>query len=249
MNIEFKDIYVELGNQKILNGIDLTSAHGKITGIVGANGCGKSTLIKSLFGIVPIKEGSILLDGVNSGSMAKKDLSALVGYVSQDIPCIFDFSVQEIVDMGLYARRHHREDSKKIVRQAIADLQIEHLSERSILTLSGGERKMAFLARAVAQGVDTIILDEPTNHLDIKHQLFIMNYLKNSGKTVLIVLHDLSLATHYCDIIYLMRNGCSFAHGTPEETLNRQNIKAAFGVVGEAVRNSLGLVEFNLDME
>ncbi|MGL5436546.1 MAG: ABC transporter ATP-binding protein [Lachnospiraceae bacterium] len=249
MNIEFQDIYVTLGHQEILHGISLTGKHGQMTGIVGANGCGKSTLMKSLFGIVPVKKGSILLDGTNCHAMTKKELSALVGYVSQEVPCMFDFTVREIVEMGLYARRHYRKDGKKLVQQAIAELQIEHLSERSILTLSGGERKMAFLARAVAQGVDTIILDEPTNHLDIRHQLYIMNFLRNSGKTVITVLHDLSLATHYCDTIYLMCSGNCLAYGSPEETLTKRNIQTAFGVLGEASRNGKGVVEFKLNMD
>jgi len=249
MNVEFKDIYVTLGYQEILHGISLTGRPGQMTGIVGANGCGKSTLIKSLFGIVPVKKGSILLDGTECRTMTKKELSAAVGYVSQEVPCIFDFSVREIVEMGLYARRHGRKDGKKLVQQAIEKLKIGHLSERSILTLSGGERKLAFLARTIAQGVDTIILDEPTNHLDIRHQLDIMNFLKKSGKTVIAVLHDLSLAAHYCDTIYLMRSGACLAHGTPEDTFTRHNIKTAFDVSGAASRNSEGVVEFKLNLD
>lgn len=248
MNVEFKNIYVTLGHQEILHGISLTARHGQMTGIVGVNGCGKSTLIKSLFGIVPVTKGTIQVDGTDCRTMTKKELAAAVGYVGQEIPCIFDLTVREIVEMGLYAGKHHRRDGKKIVQQAIAGLQIEHLSARSILTLSGGERKMVFLARAIAQGVDTVVLDEPTNHLDIRHQLYIMNFLRNSGKTVIAVLHDLSLAVHYCDIIHLMHAGRCLAYGPPEETLTRRNIQTAFGVSGEAIRNSNGAAEFKLDM-
>lgn len=249
MKVEFKDIYVTLDRAEILHGMSLTGEHGKMTGIVGPNGCGKSTLIKSLFGIVPAKRGDILLDGASCRLLSKKELAASVGYVSQDIPCVFDFTVREIVEMGLYTRKHSRGDGAKLVRRAIAELQIEHLSERSILTLSGGERKLAFLARTVAQGADTIILDEPTNHLDIRHQLFIMNYLKNSRKTVITALHDLSLATHYCDTVYLMRSGKCLAHGAPDESLTKENIQTAFGVHGEVIRNAHGSMGFQLYMD
>ena len=235
MNIRFENIHVALGGHSILKGIDLEAAHGKITGIVGPNGCGKSTLLKTLFGIAPMQSGRIELNGRDASTLSRREIAAQVGYVGQDIPCVFDFSVRDIVEMALYNRRGlSRQERRSIVDGALESLGVGALAERSILTLSGGERKMVFLARALAQGVDTIVLDEPTNHLDIRHQLYILDYLRRGGKTILIVLHDLRLAVHFCDALYLLHGGTNLAHGVPQEALTRENIRAAFGVCGYA---------------
>lgn len=235
MNIRFEDIHVALGGHSILKGIHLEAAEGKITGIVGPNGCGKTTLIKTLFGIVPMQSGRIELNGRDAGTLSRREIAAQVGYVGQEIPCVFDFSVRDIVEMALYNRRGlPRQKRDRIVSDALESLGIGALAERSILTLSGGERKLVFLARSLAQGVDTIVLDEPTNHLDIRHQLFILDYLRRSGKTILIVIHDLRLAVHFCNELYLLHGGTNLAHGAPQEALTRENIRTAFGVCGYA---------------
>lgn len=235
MKIEFQDIHVRLGGREILHGIDLIARSGQMTGIVGANGCGKSTLIKTLFGIVPMETGRILLDGADASALSRRQIAERVAYVGQDIPCVFDFSVRDVVEMALYGRRGlTRPRRDEIIMDALNTLGMGKIAGRSILTLSGGERKLAFIARALAQGVDTIILDEPTNHLDIRHQLFILDKLKNSGKTILVVLHDLRLAAHYCDQIYLMQAGETKASGSPLEVLALQNVRAGFDIQGYA---------------
>ena len=103
---------------------------------------------------------------------------------------------------------------------------------------------MAFIARAVVQGADTLILDEPTNHLDIRHQLFLLDYLKASKKTVLIVIHDLRLAAHYCDYVFLMNEGRVIAQGTPMEALSRSKVRQVFAIEGEACQDENGEKDF-----
>ena len=120
------------------------------------------------------------------------------------------------------------------------------LSERGYLTLSGGEKQRVILARAIAQNTETMILDEPTNHLDIKHQLFLLDYLKNSGKTVLTVLHDLRLAAHYCDRIYLLLDGNIVAEGKPVDVLTTENIQRVFGINGKAIVMPDGQTDFQM---
>ena len=247
MKIAFEDIRVSLGGQRILHGVNLAAEDGRITGIIGPNGCGKSTLLKTLFGIVPRESGRILLDGADAKKLSRRELAARVGYVGQDIPCVFDFSVRDVVEMAMYARRGlARRERNRIIDGALDSLGIGALAERSILTLSGGERKMVFLARSLAQGVDTIVLDEPTNHLDIRHQLFILDYLRRSGKTILIVLHDLRLAAHFCDELYLLRRGANCAHGAPMEVLTPENVRDAFGISGYAHSEADGS-DFHID--
>ena len=105
---------------------------------------------------------------------------------------------------------------------------------------------MVFIARTVAQGADMYILDEPTNHLDIKHQLFVMDYLKKSGKTTLIVIHDLRLAAHYCDYLYMLADGKTYAQGTPTEVLTKENVRHVFGIDGYAEKDESGILDFKL---
>lgn len=249
MKIQFENIDVKLNNKEILKGVSLTAKHNKITGIIGPNGSGKSTLVKTLFGIVPKKSGNILLDDIDISKLSNKEISRKVGYVGQDTSCVFDFSVRDVVAMGTYSRNKDIKkgfSEKSIIDNALKELDIYSLAERNIQTLSGGERKMVFLARAIAQGVDTIILDEPTNHLDIKHQLFLLNYLKKSGKTIIIVIHDLQLATHYCDKLYLLKNGQNIINGKPSEVLTKENVENVFEVSGKVILNEEGKPEFKL---
>lgn len=244
MKIQYQNIHVRLGGKEILKGVDLENREGRLTGIIGPNGCGKSTLIKTTFGITTPSQGEVLVDGKPVSSYKPKQLASMIGYVGQDMASVFDFTVQEVVAMGLYARADHSRPDREVMELAMEELGILHLMDRSILSLSGGERKMAFIARAVVQGADTLILDEPTNHLDIRHQLFLLDYLKACKKTVLIVIHDLRLATHYCDYIFLMNEGKVIAQGTPIEALNRPRVKQVFDIEGEAYQNENGEKDF-----
>ena len=246
MKIEYKDVHVRLGGNEILKGTEICSHEGKIVGIIGANGCGKSTLIKTTFGLVPFHQGDVTVDGKSVRDISPRELASMIGYVGQDSACAFDFSVSDVVAMGLYARRVKPSNSREIIQDALRELGIEEYADRSILSLSGGERKLAFIARAVAQGSGMFILDEPTNHLDIRHQLFLMDYLKACGKTTLIVIHDLRLAAHYCDYLYMMTDGKVYAQGDPLTALTLENVKAVFGIEGYAYNDMNDIMDFSL---
>ena len=210
MVLDFENIHVQYGRKEILHGVDLSVEKGKITGIVGPNGCGKSTLVKTVFGIAPMKEGKIILEGQDTGKMTRKELSEKLGYVGQETACVFDFTVEDIIGMALYNRKKEKTSSKEIIRHA---------------------------------------MEEPTNHLDICHQLFLLNYLKQSGKTILIVIHDLRLASYYCDTLYLMEEGRVLSHGTPQEVLTRDHVEKVFGISGYMVEREDGEADFAIDFE
>lgn len=244
MIVSYENMHVSLGGKKILNGVNLETAEGKMTGVIGPNGCGKSTLIRTTFGICSYTEGTIRIDGTETKRFTPKKLASMIGYVGQNTVCAFDFTVFDVVAMGYYAREDKTVSMKEAVEQALEELQIQNLRDRSILSLSGGEQKMVFIARTLVQNADLLILDEPTNHLDIRHQLFLLDYLKQCGKTTLIVLHDLRLASHYCDEIFLMNAGTITASGTPMEVLNYENVAQVFGIDGSAWTNENGSRDF-----
>lgn len=245
MILQYDSIRVNLGNKQILESVSLATQPGKLVGIIGANGCGKSTLIKTTFGTVSKQGGSITLDGQSISHFSPRELASILGYVGQDSNCAFDFTVYDVVSMGLYARKD-RKNGKEIVQNAMNNLGVAPLADRNIQSLSGGERKMVFIARAIAQGAQTLILDEPTNHLDIRHQLFVMDYLKSSQKDTLLVIHDLRLAAHYCDYLYMLCDGRVYAQGTPEEVLCTKNVQHVFGVPGYATGSEQGNSDFIL---
>ncbi len=246
MRVSYENIRVRLGGREIVKGISLSSVEGRITGIIGPNGCGKSTLIKTTFGICAPWAGTVFLDGQDAAKISPRKLASLVGYVGQDTECVFDFSVADVVAMAMYARREPAKRTREVVEQALLELGILPLKNRSILSLSGGERKLVFIARAAALGADVIILDEPTNHLDIRHQLFLLDYLKQSGKTVLIVLHDLRLAAHYCDYLYVLSEGRVRVSGEPMEVLTPELVREVFQIPGRAYVNQAGERDFEL---
>lgn len=252
MKLTFSEIHASLGGSEILHGASLTAEHGKLTGIIGPNGCGKSTLIKTLFGIVRRRSGEILLGDTSRDALSAREVASRVGYVGQDNASVFDFTVYDVVSMALYQKKRTAEERRRnheIIMAALRELHIEDMADRSITTLSGGERKLVFIARAVAQNVDTLVLDEPTNHLDIRHQLFLLDYLKQSGKTVLVVLHDLHLASYYCDQLALMHEGRVLAQGSPAQVLTEQNVAQVFGVYGHAQPAPDGSCGFAMQMK
>jgi iron complex transport system ATP-binding protein len=232
MQVEFKDLEVSIRGRHIIRGISLETAENRMVGIIGPNGSGKSTLIKALFSIVAYQRGEILLNGKNIRSIGRKTIARQVSYIGQETTAGFDFTVREVVEMGRYPYGSKR-NIHAVVCEALEVLGIGHFLNRNIRTLSGGERKLVYLARTIAQETDIVILDEPTNHLDIKHQLLIMQYLKGSGKTVLIVLHDLHLAAKFCDELCLINQGQVFFRGKPAEALRRDTVRQVFEVDGE----------------
>ncbi len=236
MELSFEGIHVTLGRTEILKGVDLVAQDGKITGIIGPNGSGKSTLMKTLFGIVKCQQGQILLDKKPVKDYPRGYVAQNIGYIAQETSCPFDFTVREMVSMGLYPhdKRYRGASKEKIITDALEQTGIADMGERSFLSLSGGEKKSVMLARAIAQQAQTLVLDEPTNHLDIRHQLFILDFLSQKKFTSLIVLHDLNYACMYCDCLYLMHKGQVVAQGTPVEVLTAENVQKVFGVNGSA---------------
>jgi len=220
-----------------LKNISLNISESCCVGIIGPNGSGKTTLLKAVTGFIPSKSGRIYYCNSPIESYNKQNLSKEIAIVLQSTELDQSINVEDYILLGRnpYRKRWQFWESEQDIQAAEAAMrftQIESLRFRQINALSGGEKQLVRIARALAQDPKLFLLDEPTNHLDISHQLQILtllNRLKREKKmSIMIVLHDLNLASEFCDEMILMRNGKIVIMGTPKEVLTCQNIESVY---------------------
>ncbi|NNG66464.1 ABC transporter ATP-binding protein [Caldanaerobacter subterraneus] len=232
--------------REVLENVSFSIERGEVAAIIGPNGAGKSTLLKCMAKILVPQEGAVYLDGQDIAEKSLKELAKLTGYVPQEGREIFPFSVMETVLMGRrpYLNFAPSEKDIEVVAKVMSFMEIEELAERSIKELSGGERQKVFIARALAQEPQIFLFDEPTSNLDIRHQLevfgIIRKIVKEEGKTVVVVVHDLNLAARFADKIIMLKGGKVYAVGRPEEVLTQENIKEVYGVSSSVVKTEFG---------
>jgi iron complex transport system ATP-binding protein len=224
------------GRRSVLHDVSLAVGTGELVGLVGPNGCGKSTMLRLLAGVLPPASGTVLLDGSPLAARRRAELARLVGVLPQDPSLEFPFTALEVVLMGrmphLAGFGFPGQADLAVARAAMAELEVTGVEDRPIDRLSGGERQRVFLARALAQEPQVLLLDEPTTHLDLRHQTgmydVVRSLCRERGLGVLAVLHDLNLAAAYCDRLVLMSGGRVRAEGTPDAVLTRELLSAAF---------------------
>ncbi|MFH1570793.1 MAG: ABC transporter ATP-binding protein [Gemmatimonadota bacterium] len=222
----------------VVRDLELGVARGTFLGLIGPNGCGKSTLIRTIAGVVPHRTGMVRLGGTDLDAMSRKEVARFLAVLPQDTTCAFAFTVREIVSMGRhpYLGRFAGpgRDDARIVDEAMERTDVRHLGGRSVLELSGGERQRVAIARALAQKPRVLLLDEPTSHLDLNHRIEILDLLHDlnhrEGLTLVCVTHDLNDAGEYCDRILLMDGGRTMAWGAPAAVLTPGLIRRAYGV-------------------
>ncbi|MEG1483609.1 ABC transporter ATP-binding protein [Clostridium sp.] len=234
MKLNAEKLNVELDGKPIVKDVSINIGKNEFVGIIGPNGSGKSTLLKTIYRIYKPKSGVMYLNGKDLLSMSPKNVAKELGVLGQFNNISFNIKVKDIVLMGRTPHKSFLEgdslDDYKIVQDSLEKVNMLEYYDRSFSTLSGGEKQRVLLARVLAQKVDLLILDEPTNHLDIKHQLQILNVVKSLDITVVLALHDLNLATAYCDKLYVMHNGNIVSSGKPEEILTKELIKDVYEV-------------------
>jgi iron complex transport system ATP-binding protein len=221
----------------ILEDFNIDITQGEILGVVGPNGSGKTSLVKLMTGLLDAEQGTVRLQGKDVSTLSPREIARQVAVVSQESHVLFPFTVGELVLMGRFVHQSgwgwESADDLRLARAAMQTMEVDHLAGRTFQQLSGGERQRAMIARALAQQTGILLLDEPTAFLDIKHQLEIYATLKDlngmRGVTVVLVSHDLNLASQYCDRLLLLHNGRVFCIGTPQDVLTAENLKAVYG--------------------
>jgi iron complex transport system ATP-binding protein len=217
--------------------VDLKSADNDVLCILGPNGCGKTTLLKCISGILRLKQGDILLDGQSLLTMKRHEIAALMGYIPQEHATGFAYKVIDIVLMGrtphLSIFSSPSEKDYRIAEEAIAMVGVSHLIENKYTEISGGERQLVLIARTLAQQPKMLLLDEPTSHLDFRNQAMILKLvgkLARSGLSVIMTSHFPDHALAYSGQIALMHQGNFLAQGLPGEVVNEKTLEKIYGI-------------------
>lgn len=232
--IDVDGVSVTLGDTQILRNVSFSVPAGSFVALVGPNGAGKTTLLRTVNGVLSPDAGSVSVDRQDVDSLSPRSVARLVATVPQDTTVSFSFSVRDIVAMGRTPRqsRFGRSDQQEPVERALERTRTAELADRSIGTVSGGERQRVLLARALAQETPAMVLDEPTASLDITHQvrtLELLRTLVDEGTTALAAIHDLDLAARFCDSLVVISDGRVLADGSPESVLTESVLERAFG--------------------
>ncbi|GAA1371501.1 ABC transporter ATP-binding protein [Luteococcus sanguinis] len=231
------------GDRIIVPGLDLEVDAGRITVIVGANACGKSTLLRALSRMLTPSHGHVLLDGQDIATLPTKHVARVLGLLPQSPTAPEGITVADLVARG---RSPHQgiftrwtSDDDLAVARALKLTDTAELADRAVDELSGGQRQRVWIAMALAQQTDLLLLDEPTTFLDLRHQVDVLDLVsdlnRERGTTVVMVLHDLNLAARYADTIVAMRTGEIAAVGSPADVLSPELVEEVFGLASQVI--------------
>ena len=231
------EITVEYDRRAVIERLHLDVVPGSFTMIIGPNACGKSTLLRSLSGLLSPATGAVILDGKTITAYRAKDAARRLGLLPQSAVAPDGITVAELVARGRYAHqtalRQWSRDDADAVATAMSQTRVDDLAQRRVDELSGGQRQRVWIAMVLAQQTPLILLDEPTTFLDVAHQIEVLDLLHElhvAGRTVVAVLHDLNHAARYATHLITMKDGCIVAQGDPRTTLDAELVERVFGL-------------------
>ena len=222
---------------RALDGLSLRVNPGEFLAIIGPNGSGKSSLLRALAGLQPLDSGDVLLSGELIGLLDARERARRIALVPQGLDVLPGYSVEDFVLMGRYAHltgwRLFAKHDHDVARAALQRVDVAQFAQRSIIEMSGGERQRVMIARALAQESQTVLLDEPTSALDLAHQLMVYNLIhemhRKAGKTIVVVTHDLNLASQFAGRLILMQAGRAICEGSPNDVIRREILEPVYG--------------------
>ncbi|RPK62686.1 putative siderophore transport system ATP-binding protein YusV [Streptomyces sp. ADI96-15] len=240
-----EELTLGYADRTVIDSLDLAVEPGRITVIVGANACGKSTLLRSMSRLLAPRAGRVLLDGRQVHRFPAKELARTMGLLPQSPLAPEGITVSDLVGRGRHPHqgvfsRWSREDDAAVA-SALEATRTEELAERAVDELSGGQRQRVWIAMALAQQTDLLLLDEPTTFLDVSHQVEVLDLLTDlnatRGTTIVMVLHDLNLAARYADHLIALADGRLHAQGAPSEVLTEETVRAVFGLESRIIED------------
>lgn len=246
MLLSFENLVVKYGDKTIVDNVNINVLRGEIVTIVGKNGSGKSTILKTLTNGVKKESGNIYLDGKNIKSYSRKEVARKMAILPQIYDSPADIDVETLVSYGRYpykkfGKSYSKED-EAIINATLEMTKLEGLRYQRMSTLSGGERQRARIAMAICQQPEILVLDEPTTYLDIAYQLEVLELISKINRemniSILMVLHDLNLASKYSDRICVLDNKCLCQEGDPELVICKETLNNVFGVEVEIWENN-----------
>ncbi|WP_353094751.1 ABC transporter ATP-binding protein [Tissierella praeacuta] len=238
MGLKVENIDFSYDNKKIIQDISFEVESGEVLGLLGPNGTGKTTLLKCILDLLK-NQGICIVDDINLKSLSLKERAKYISYVPQNIDLVFPISVFEYIKMGRSPYNSKNSNDNEIILGIIEDFQLEEFAFKGINQLSGGERQRVMIARAMAQEPRVILLDEPTSNLDMKHQKKTMEILRDISRkkdiSILISIHDLNLASRYCDKFLILKDTKIFSYGDEDKVIDEDIIKNTYGIPVEII--------------
>ena len=238
---------VVIDDRHILKAIDLRVRAGEMLGLIGPNGAGKSTLLRALAGVRPAA-GHIRFDGVELSTLSPLERARRIAWLAQSGPVHWPLSIAQIVALGRQPWHEAEALTREKTTRLLDTCGLGDLAERRYDTLSGGEKARVLLARALAGDPELLLADEPTAALDLSHQLEVMALLRahcRRGNAVIVVLHDLRLAGHYCDRLQFLKGGSTLVSGTPPQVITAHWLETAYGIRLREGRDALEAFSLN----
>ncbi|MFF1380524.1 ABC transporter ATP-binding protein [Streptomyces sp. NPDC058308] len=242
-----RGVSVGYGGRTVIDDLDVAIPSGVITTIIGPNGCGKSTLLRTLTRLLKPVKGSVVLDGEDIDKLKTRDVAKKLGLLPQAPVAPEGLTVADLVARGRHPHqswlRQWSSDDAGVVERALAMTGVSDLADRPVDSLSGGQRQRVWISMTLAQGTDLLLLDEPTTYLDLAHAIDVLDLvddLHESGNTVVMVLHDLNLATRYSDNLIVMKAGSILAQGHPRDVITADLLYEAFGLRAKVVDDPVG---------
>ena len=243
--ISTKNLNISYGNLDIVKDLNLDIPKGKITTIIGSNGCGKSTILKTIARIIQAKSGDIFVNNINIKEQSPKDLAKVMAVLPQSPQAPSGLTVEELIAYGRFPHQKGfgkmKKEDEDIVTWALKSTGIEEFRDRPMEALSGGQRQRAWIAMALAQQTEILILDEPTTYLDLAHQLEILKLLeelnRKQGTTIVMVIHELNNAARFADHMIGVKKGKVVCQGTAHEVMTKENLKELFNIDAEIVED------------